>query len=134
MSEQGLQENRVTKKSPLRRPGCVIGLMIWLLLVLSPCLMIVLAVRGEIALTTGSAPEQKLRIWLIQEAGQSGIGVSNVDLLTDSGQLCVQTNVRFILWRGQAEPAQSQYCECYTRIETDWQLLRVSQDACTPTE
>jgi predicted membrane protein len=132
MSEQGLQENKVVKKGPLRRLGCIIGLIIWLFLVFSPCLMIVLAVRGEIALTTGSAPEQKLRIWLIQEAAQSGVGFSNVDVLTDGDQLCVQTNVRFMLWRGQAEPAQ--YCECYTRTETDWQLLDVSQDACIPTE
>jgi|SRR5690606_34885709 hypothetical protein len=116
-------------RHPLRRPGCVIALIIWFLLLLSPCFMIVLAVRGEFSITTGSAPEQRVRLWLIQEIGQSGIGLSNAEVRqTGEDAICVQTNVQFLLWRGQAEPTQ--YCECYERAESEWQAASVEQGAC----
>ena len=122
-------EEQPAPRHPLRRPGCVIALIIWFLVLLSPCFMIVLAVRGEISITTGGAPEQRARVWLIQEAGQSGIGLSNVDVQqTADDAICVQTNVNFLLWRGEAEPTQ--YCECYTQAESGWQATSVEQGSC----
>ncbi len=126
------QSSPGTRRHPLRSPGCVIALVLWFVVLLSPCFMIVLAVRGEISMTTGSAPEQRVRVWLIQEAGQSGIGFSNVDVRqTADDALCVQTNVSFLMWRGEAGPTQ--YCECYERAETEWQATSVEQGACATT-
>jgi hypothetical protein len=108
----------------------MIALVIWFLVLLSPCFLIVLAVRGEISITTGSAPEQRIRVWVIQEAGQSGVGFSNVDIhQTADDALCVQTNVRFLLWRGHAEPTQ--YCECYEQVESGWRTTSVNQGVCS---
>jgi hypothetical protein len=123
-------ENHPSPRHPLRKPGCVIALVLWFVLLLTPCIMIVLAMQGEISIAIGSAPEQRLRVWLIQEAGQSGIGFSNADIRQASeNALCVQTNVNFLLWRGRAEPAQ--YCECYAQAESGWQATRVEQGACS---
>lgn len=118
-------------RHPLRSPGCVIALIIWFVVLLLPCFLIILAVRGEISITTGSAPEQRLRIWVIQEAGQSGIGISNVDVQPNGADaLCVQTNVSFVMWRGEAEAMH--YCECYAQSESGWQLTSVEQSTCSP--
>ena len=102
------------KRHPLRRPGCVIGLVLWFILLLSPCFMILLAARGEISISTGDLPDQRIRVWLIQEARLSGIGVSSATVQAHDQQMCVQTNVNFMLWRGQAD--STQYCDCYTHI------------------
>lgn len=123
-------ENQPSLRHPLRRPGCVIALVLWFLILLTPCIMIMLATQGEISIPTGSAPEQRLRVWLVQEAAQSGIGISNVDVQwTTDEALCVQTSVRFLIWRGRAEEP-SQYCECYEKAESDWRISRVDEGAC----
>ena len=117
------------KPSPLKRPGCVLGLILWFVVLLTPCFLIMLAVRGEISVTTGPAPEQRLRIWLIQEADQSGIGLSNASIQGGGESLCVQTNVHFVLWRGEAQPTQ--YCECYTLAGSDYEIAKITQEACS---
>lgn len=117
------------QRHPLRRPGCVIALVIWFLLLLSPCALIVLASRGEISINTGSAPEQRIRIWMIQEARERGLGVSTADVFVlDEDNICVQTNVSFLLWEGEAEPTQ--YCECYVKANTVWQTTSLEPTAC----
>ncbi len=113
---------------PLRRPGCLIALVVWFVVLLSPCILLFLAIRGEISISTGSAPDQRVRIWLIQEPRQSGIGLSNTQVRQNADGLCVQTNVSFVLWQGEAEPTA--YCECYTQAETGWQIVSAEEGAC----
>ena len=117
------------QRSPLRRPGCVAGLILWFLALLAPCFLIMLAVRGEITITTGSAPDQLLRIWLIQEAKERGVGISNTSVQRDGETICVQTNVNFVLWRGEAQPTH--YCECYIQTGDDYELTQMTQEACS---
>ena len=117
-------------RSPLARAGCIIALIIWFTVLLAPCFMIALAIRGEISLTTGSAPEQRIRVWLIQEADQTGIGISNAGVQEIEDNICVQTDVNFVLWRGEAQPVQ--YCECYVQTADEFQAVSVTQAACSP--
>lgn len=127
--ETGKQPQAGTQqRHPLRRPGCIIGLVIWFTVLLTPCFFIILATRGEVAIATGSAPEQQIRIWLVQEARQSGIGLSTAQVLQVNDQTCVQTHVNFILWRGEADPTQ--YCTCYLQDDAEWQLLSAEQGMC----
>lgn len=128
MENEGHARPAPQYRHPLRRPGCILALVIWLMVMLTPCLMLYLAVRGEISLTTGSAPDQRTRIWLIQEARQSGIGFSNASVSRNEDLVCVQTDVRFLLWRGEAVPTQ--YCECYSGTEENWVLSSLEQTAC----
>lgn len=117
------------QRSPLRRPGCVAALILWFIALLTPCFLIMLAVRGEITITTGSAPDQQLRIWLIQEADERGIGISSAGVQQDGEAVCVQTNVNFVLWRGKAQPTQ--YCECYIQTGDDYEMTQMTQTACS---
>lgn len=100
-------------RSPLRRPGCVIALILWFGLLMLPCPMFVLATQGEISLSLGSAPGQQARLWLVMEADARGLGLSLPRVTGSDTALCVQTDVRYFFWAGSAEPVS--YCECYTR-------------------
>lgn len=104
------------KRSLIRRLGCGFALVLWALLLLSPCILITLAVRGEITFDTGSAPEQRFRMWLIMEPRERGIGISNGWIAHNENSMCVQTDVRFFLWQGAAESVS--FCNCYDDRET----------------
>ena len=116
------------RRGPLRRVGCTIGVILWVLVLLIPCIFITLAVRYEITVDTGSAPEQRLRLWLIMEAEQRGVGFSNTSVQESEGQTCVQTDVQFFLWQGAAEPVS--FCNCYERGAEDWINTSAQPGAC----
>jgi hypothetical protein len=114
------------RRSRARRVGCAFVLVIWFALVLSPCLCIILATQGEILVHLGDVPGNEIRIWLVDEAHERGIGIASPTVSTtaqDANAVCVQTNVTFILWEGEGSPTH--YCECYTREQQsgDWSPL-----------
>ena len=120
------------RRSAIRRAGCIVALILWFLILLTPCLLIVLATQQEIVITTGSAPGQQTRIWLVSEADQRGIVLSTASVRQPSENvLCVQTDVRFFLWAGEAEPTS--YCECYERFSSSdpWTLVSTASGVCT---
>ncbi|MCC6612980.1 MAG: hypothetical protein IT320_05845 [Anaerolineae bacterium] len=124
------------KRHPLRRPGCVIALVIWFaLLILIPVAFFIILTRGEIAVSTGDAPDQQARLWLISNADERGFGYSNawVAERTDA-DLCLQTDVRYWLWQGSEDSVT--YCECYERADTtsDWSYTSSSEGACPTAE
>lgn len=120
------------RRSPIRRVGCAILLVIWFVVLLLPCMFGLLLTRGEIMITTGSAPNQTLRLWLISEADERGLGLSSASVYSgaNNNELCVQTDVRYLLWAGRAEPVG--YCECYTRSAPDqpWEYTDAIDATC----
>jgi hypothetical protein len=122
------------RRSPIRRLGCTIAVIIWFMVLLTPCLCIVLASQGEIAIRLGDLPGQSFRLWLLSESRQRGVGISRPSIHTaeDENQVCLQTDVSFMLWEGIAEATT--YCECYTRPDNNvgWELLSNQQTACQP--
>jgi hypothetical protein len=110
----------------------MVGLLTWLVIMLIPCFFIALAVHPDIIITTGSAPNQMLRFWLINEADHRGVGMSTATVHPGSqdGGLCVQTDVRFFLWTGQNNPTS--YCECYAPVGDDMELSNTTTGQCTP--
>lgn len=120
-----------SRGSPLRRLGCGIALVLWFALLLVPCLLIVMATQGEITISQGSLPGQQIRVWLIMEATERGFGISSTSTQqTDPNIACVQTNTRFVLWAGQADPLS--YCDCYARAdaESPWSSVSTTQGVC----
>lgn len=105
------QETEAPRPSLIRRAGCGVGLIVWFVVMLLPCILITLAVRGEITVNTGGAPEQYVRVWLIIEARERGLGISNAWVAPADDLLCVQTDVNFVLWEGNADSIH--YCKCY---------------------
>lgn len=119
------------RRSLLRRIGCGILLVVWFAVLLTPCFLITLAVQQEVRISTGSAPGQELRVWLIMEAETRGLGVSNgrVALQTET-DLCVQTDIRYFLWQGSEESVS--YCECYQRSNSSeaWMSTTMATEVC----
>ncbi len=122
------------RQNPLKRVGCTIGLLLWAVVLISPCLLCTLATQGQITISLGSAPGQQARIWLLNEARERGIGISwpSAHYSQDAQTVCVQTDTRFVLWEGSGQPAT--YCECYTRENTGeaWIAAQISDDSCQP--
>lgn len=120
------------RRSPLRRTGCIIALIVWFAILLTPCFFIVLAVQQEISITTGSAPGQQVRLWLVSDADQRGLALSTASVRQAAeNAICVQTDVRFLLWAGEAEPIN--YCECYERAssEDSWSATTMTTGICS---
>ncbi len=119
------------RRSPLRRVGCIIGLVIWFAILLLPCFLLILATQGEITISTGSARGQQTRLWLISEADERGLALSTTSTRQDGeNALCVQTDVRFLLWTGSSDPLS--YCECYDRgnAEDSWSFIESINGVC----
>ncbi len=112
------------------------ALVLWFLLLLSPCFLITLASQGEIVIPLGGAPNQSLRLWLVSEADQRGLVLSlpSISRSTDA-LMCVQTQTRFFLWAGRAEE-DVYYCECYSRdsAAAEWALISADTGACAELE
>ncbi len=123
---------QAVRGSPLRRIGCGIALTLWFLLLLTPCIMVYAASQGEITIPQGDLPGQSIRLWMIQEARLQGIGVASTSVLTIDGDTrCLQTDNRFLLWRGNEPPVT--YCECFRRSAdgAKWDFISSAEDACT---
>jgi hypothetical protein len=113
----------------LRRTGCTVLLVLWFLFLLTPCLMITLAVQHEIVLTHSDIPGDEFRIWLIQDVQNRGLGLSNtIRKQATSGETCTIADGRFFLWQGKANPYR--YCSCYTKQANLWSSVAEGDDAC----
>ncbi|PJF39858.1 MAG: hypothetical protein D6737_04390 [Chloroflexi bacterium] len=129
------QKNTWTKRAWWRRPGCLIGLGIWFAIVIFVFFVIILLARDEITISQGNAPNQQIRVWLISEPDQRGIGFSRTSLQKGNPDevLCVQTHVNFIMWQGDGNNSID-YCECYAENENSdaLRLTRAESGVCTP--
>ncbi|MDZ4764915.1 MAG: hypothetical protein SGI73_10210 [Chloroflexota bacterium] len=121
------------RRSPIRRAGCVLALIVWFIVLLLPCGLIVIATQGEIAISQGELPGQAIRVWLINEADQRGFGTAATSIYqpSDANTVCMQTDNRFLFWYGRAQAAVS-YCECFIRAAPadEWGFLSVSEGVC----
>lgn len=115
------------KRSPQRRIGCGVLLVIWFVILLTPCFLITLASQNEILITFSDVPGHQARIWLVMEADQRGVGLSSPSLFTPNADTrCVQTDTRFLLWAGRANP--SVYCACEQRTSAAAPWLAADSD------
>lgn len=121
------------RRHPLRRIGCLFGLLLWALLMIAPCSLFLLATQGQFTLALGSAPGQEARLWLINEARVRGLALAWPSVhQADEHSLCVQTDTHFLLWAGSGESAT--FCECYTRTSTEagWTPTDAYSRSCQP--
>ena len=104
---------------PMTRRGCVLGVIIWLLVMTIPICVVVFAIRGEVSWRRGPIVED--RLWLVNQNGapgeeaESGLAYSATRLVNNpasaNDRICAETHVYFLLWRGHSQPVA--YCECY---------------------
>jgi len=108
----------------LRRIGCVLGMLVWLAVLLLPCLGFVLAVQGEITWERSRFSQD--RLWLIRESDQRGVALSDTRPVgrTDADEVCTRTYVTIWLW-SQGSIDRIGYCQCEQRtVNGDWKASR----------
>ncbi len=128
MSERELQERGETLPlSPWA--GCLLSLLMGLVGVALVFAIGTLVTQGEIVFGRGQPKET--RLWLVSSEGNQGLAFSTGRVVAGdlSGQeVCVQTRVRFFLWRRSGPTQNTEYCECYAREAGRW----VFTGACQP--
>lgn len=135
--EQGDVEYVVVQKKRKiwNRVGCWAIVLTWFLVLLIPLVFFILAIEGDITIKRSGVPDSYehplLQLSLIMESDARGLRVTNTSLHHPSdNNLCVQTNVRFLLWEGDGDSAS--FCDCYTRSDedADWVFETYSDSAC----
>jgi hypothetical protein len=77
--------------------------------------------RDEIRLPSAGPAEG--RLWLVREADNQGLGIATVRLVSGSDegpQACVETRVRFLLWKSDGTALATRYCQCFVRENGAW--------------
>lgn len=96
----------------IRRLGCSLMVVIWLLLMASPCLFVTVLVRGEATYNFSDKPGHQIRLFRVQSDTALGFGLSLGTLKNEKdGDFCVLTQVRYLLIEGETENVN--YCQCY---------------------
>ena len=130
-------ENR--RRNPLFRAGCGLAVIIWFMLILTPCALFYLAANKEIRISFGDIPHPhehpQLLISLVSERSDRGLRIETsrvVSRAKDDTTACVQSDVRFVLWQSQAGDLNVAYCDCYNSDDTDsgWQLFETMSGSC----
>lgn len=107
-----------------RRLAYALAILVWLVFMSIPFFAFSLAARQQLQL--GSAEDNHIRIFLIQEKSAEGIGLE-ITRPVSSTPGCAQTSVDYFMWSG--EPENVTYCQC-----TDQQsghALSATQGACS---
>jgi len=124
------------RRRPLRRIGCGLLVVVWFFVLLLPLGLFILAVNEEITISRGGGipdahEHPRLQVSLVMEVDYRGLRITDTILREDTDtRLCIQTNIRFLLWEGEGDPAT--FCDCYTRdtAVADWQLEATFADVC----
>ena len=128
------------RRNPLLRAGCGLAVIIWFMLILTPCALFYLAANKEIRISFGDIPQPHehplLLISLVSERSDRGLRIATSTVVTRAGDdttACVQSDVRFVLWQSQAGDQNVTYCDCYDRDDTDsgWQLFETMSGSCS---
>lgn len=127
----------VVEKPPrrwYRRPGCLLGLLVWLVVIMMPTFFIIMAIEGEITIQhRGDIPSKEryplFQIKLVMEPDYRGFSITRAVIHGEgSDRVCVRNTVQFLLWQGQGD--DTSYCQCYDRDgpDADWQAAEMPPD------
>lgn len=134
--EYVVKEASRKKRTPLQRIGCVGLILLWLFVMMIPVFFFIMATEGDITIAhSNDVPDRhqhpRLQISLVSELDFRGFSITNSSLdRIDNVNLCIQTNVRYLLWQGEGDPAS--FCDCYTRPDADtaWQFEATTLGRC----
>ncbi len=113
----------------LKRLGCFLLIILWVVAMIFPTFAFVLAGTGQIQL--GSEQGSHIRFFMVQEADVDGIGVQvkRPSSGSDPNQ-CYQNNLIYLLWEGNTTGKNSSFCTCY---DPDTNApLPVLENSCSP--
>lgn len=107
-----------------RRLAYTLAILVWLIIMTIPIFTFSLAAQQQLQL--GSAEDNHIRIFLIQEKSAEGIGLE-IARPVSSTPGCTQTSVNYFMWSG--EPQNVTYCQC-TDLQSD-HTLSATPGACS---
>lgn len=122
------------RRAYTRRFGCGLAVLAWLLVLLIPGFLFLLAIQGEIVLWHGgdvpaSESHPLLQVKLLMEIETRGLNITRSTPVTQSeSETCMQTVVSYLLWQG--EGSNVSYCDCYERANETWQLTSTGDGSC----
>lgn len=128
------------KRSPAKRLGCGLLLIVWFALLMTPCSLFYLAANGEIRLDHADIPQPhahpRLLISLISETDARGMRMESASIVSgqvDGMQVCIETTVSFFLWHSSEGSQDVRYCDCYQRADSaaSWELSDTYSRACS---
>jgi hypothetical protein len=90
-----------------RRLLYLLAVLIWLAVMSLPILAFLLATRGQIV--AGDQSGSHLRLFLLQEPDEQGIGVEWVRPAS-AGTGCSRGTVRYFMWEGEGQ--DTAFCQC----------------------
>lgn len=94
----------------IRRLAYVVITLLWLILMAFPIVAISLAFKGELRIGSIEAP--KLRLFLVQENENQGIGLEWLTKDSDNAY-CQEVKIRYLLWKVEAIQPNVNYCLCH---------------------
>lgn len=110
----------------LSRIGTFLLVMIWLLAMLFPFVAFWVAAKGQLQI--GQSERRHLRIFLVQDDDNNGLGMDWTHGRWGQNT-CSQTTVLYWLWEGQGR--NTSYCQCYDPATGDHLPLTTSEAMCT---
>lgn len=106
----------------LKRPFYLFLFVLWLAVMLFPCMAFTLAMNQQVQV--GQNERSHVRLFLLQETDSEGVGmVWKRPLLSQAG--CYKTSVNYLMWQGDGENVA--YCEC---VDPQGSLTRLEAPAC----
>lgn len=120
------------RRSVLRRLGCLVAIVVWgFLLCALPFGFVTLLVEKEIVIPLSDKPEHEIRLFLLDEPDQRGVGLSRPNLESQTeGAYCVKTSLHYLIWEGEGENLN--YCDCYEKFGDSWGLTFIGDANCQP--
>ncbi len=100
-------------KQWLRRLGCFLLVLVWLVIVSLPLLAVMIAGSGQVRL--GAQESAHVRLFLVQEEESNGLGIEWTRSFkqaegAEGAGPCWRTSVSYWLWEGEGENVT--YCQC----------------------
>jgi hypothetical protein len=137
-SRTAMAGNQAPARRMLRSIGLGAAVILWFLLLVTPCLMFTLATHRYLSLPLVGVAEPAnhplIEIHLLTDIETRGLQIttSHFTERNDRSQ-CITVQVSYLLWAGSGEPAS--YCDCYLRDEPDqpW-TLRTTGPVCPTTD
>lgn len=93
----------------LRRLGFTVFIMVWLVIMACPTFTFFL-IRNQ-QLTWGDNPNDQIRLFVMQEVGNEGLGIQWTRPADDEAN-CIRTSVRYLMLAGDAD--NNDVCLCMT--------------------
>lgn len=109
--------------------GCLITVLLGLLGAIILVQLFQFIIQGEKIFGEGDL--EQTRVWIVRQMDAGGLGFSRSRVIsteTVGDQVCVQTDIDFLLWNSDGSEPSASYCECLQRNGSEWQPVGACEE------